>query len=231
MVKLPGLQTVYAHLDRLLAMSGVAGLYAITPQASDEAILLQQCAQALRGGARLLQYRDKGSEGAARLRVASALAALCREHGAIFIVNDDVELALRSAAHGVHLGRDDAAIAAARRALGPAAIIGASCYDDLDLAAQAAASGADYLAFGSFFPSRVKPDAVRPSLALLPEARRRFGLPLVAIGGITPHNAASLIAAGADAVAVVTAVFGARDTLAAAQAFARLFRHNENIIS
>jgi thiamine-phosphate pyrophosphorylase len=212
-------------------MSSIAGLYAITPEGIEAERLLGKSRQALAGGARVMQYRDKSTDHAQRARLALALAALCREHAAVFIVNDDVELALRSGAHGVHLGRDDIAIGQAREALGPQAVIGASCYDDLDRAERAVSAGADYLAFGSFFPSSVKPNAVRPALNVLREARRRFRLPLVAIGGITPHNAASVIEAGADAAAVVTALFDVEDTLSAARAFARLFRQNENALS
>lgn len=200
----------------------VAGLYAVTPEHLEEARLLRLAEQVLAGGARILQYRDKGSEAESRARCATSLARLCRTYGALFIVNDDVELTLRAGADGVHLGREDAAIAQARAALGADAIIGASCYADLERARAAAAAGADYLAFGSFFASQVKPNALRAPLAVLRQARR-FGLPLVAIGGITADNAGELIAAGADAVAVVTALFGAADPAGAARNFARLF--------
>ena len=131
----------------------------------------------------------------------------------------------------MHLGRDDVCVEQARAALGPQAVIGASCYDDLSRAERALQAGADYLAFGSFFPSTVKPAAVRARLALLQEARRRFALPLVAIGGITPHNARQVIEAGADAVAVVTALFDAPDTRSAALGFARLFEPDVSPIS
>lgn len=203
--------------------AAIAGLYAVTPEGTDDDALLERCAQAIAGGARILQFRDKGADQARRVRLAGALSVLCRQHGALFIVNDDADLALRSHAHGVHLGRDDLPIEDARRLLGDEAVIGASCYDDIDRAARAAECGADYLAFGSFFASRVKPGAVRPSLELLRNARRRFRLPLVAIGGITPDNARLVIEAGADAVAVVTALFDAADTSSAAQSLARLF--------
>jgi thiamine-phosphate pyrophosphorylase len=211
--------------------AAIAGLYAVTPDDTGEDVLQQRCAQALGGGARILQYRDKSTDHARRARLAAALAALCREHGALFIVNDDVDLAVRSGAHGVHLGRDDAPIKHARGVLGADAGMGASCYDDLGRAERAAAAGADYLAFGSFFPSRVKPSAVRPSLELLREARRRFGLPLVAIGGITADNAGAVVQAGADAIAVVTALFDAADTWSAAQSLARAFEHDANALS
>jgi thiamine-phosphate pyrophosphorylase len=209
----------------------VAGLYAVTPEHLGEERLLLRAEQALAGGARVLQYRDKGTDTALRMRRARTLAALCRDHGALFIVNDDVGLALASAAGGVHLGRDDVSVTQARAALGPQAVIGASCYDDLSRAERSVQAGADYLAFGSFFPSTVKPAAVRAPLALLQEARRRFALPLVAIGGITPHNAGQVIQAGADAVAVVTALFDAPDTRSAALCFTRLFEPDVTALS
>jgi thiamine-phosphate pyrophosphorylase len=209
----------------------VAGLYAVTPERLAEEALLARAGQALAGGARVLQFRDKSADRAQRTRLALALAALCKSHDALFIVNDDVQLALACGAHGVHLGRDDDGIAHARAMLGPRAVIGASCYDELSRAQQAAQAGADYLAFGSFFPSRVKPGAVRAPLALLQAARRRFRLPLVAIGGITPDNASQVIGAGADAIAVVSALFDAADTVSAARSLSRLFHQDATAIS
>jgi thiamine-phosphate pyrophosphorylase len=209
----------------------IAGLYAVTPEGLTEDRLLRCCEQALGGGARVLQYRDKSGDAPLRALQAAGLRDLCHRHGALFIVNDDVELALRTGADGVHVGRDDAAVPDARRVLGARAVIGASCYGDLERAEQAAAAGADYLAFGSFFASAVKPDAVRPALDLLREARRRFRVPLVAIGGITPDNARAVIDAGADAVAVVTALFEAPDIGAAARAFSTLFEPHTDVIS
>ena len=148
---------------------------------------------------------------------------MCRPQGALFIVNDDVEIARECDADGVHLGREDTSIAAARARLGHGVLIGASCYGDLARAQECVDAGADYLAFGSFFASAVKPGAARPALAVLSEARRRWPLPLVAIGGLTPANAAPVVAAGADALAVISALFHVPDTCAAAQAFSRLF--------
>ena len=200
------------------------GLYAVTPDTLDDAWLEQRVELALCGGASAVQYRSKHSDPALKRRQAQRLLRACRAHGALLVVNDDVDLALELAADGVHLGRDDAPIAQARARLGPAALIGASCYDDLARAERAAQAGADYLAFGSFFASAVKPGAARASLELLRQARRRWHLPLVAIGGIDPGNAARVIEAGADAVAVITALFGVPDTLAAARAFSRLFQ-------
>ena len=200
------------------------GLYAITdPALAARAGLVDAVARALAGGARAVQYRDKGADVARRQAEAAALASLCRAAGALFIVNDDVELAVSVGADGVHLGRDDAAIAAARARLGPDRLVGASCYDQLALAHAAVAAGADYVAFGSFHPSPTKPDAVRADAGLLRRARRALAVPLVAIGGITPENGAPLVAAGADMLAVIHALFGASDVRAAAAAFARLF--------
>ncbi len=203
--------------------ASVRGLYAITPDTVDGAWLRARVEQVLAGGARVLQYRSKSPDRALRLMQARKLAVMCRMHGVCFIVNDDVEIAHECGADGVHLGRDDASLAAARARLGRAALIGASCYGDLSRAQECVNAGADYLAFGSFFPSAVKPGAVRPPLAVLSEARRRWPLPLVAIGGLTPENAPAVLAAGADALAVISALFQVPDSRAAAQAFARLF--------
>ena len=204
----------------------ISGLYAVTLDTADARWLTERAAQVLAGGARILQYRTKQVEGEARLRIAQALAQLCRDRRALFIVNDDIALAKRIGADGVHLGRCDASIADARAALGPRAVIGASCYDELERGAVQAAAGASYLAFGSFFVSTVKPGAVRAPLELLTRARARFDLPLVAIGGITPENAGMLIDRGADALAVITALFDARDPAAAAYAFLKRFEEH-----
>ena len=202
----------------------VHGLYVLADSGVvPVADLERRTAEALAGGARVVQYRDKGGEPVVRLRTARALNALSRAHGALFIVNDDVELAANSGAHGVHVGREDAACRAARVLLGPGAIIGVSCYNQFDRARQAQAEGADYVAFGSFYPSVVKPAAVRASVALLAQARAALRVPIVAIGGITVENARALIDAGADALAVISAVYGQPDVRAAAAALARLF--------
>jgi thiamine-phosphate pyrophosphorylase len=200
------------------------GLYAVTPDTLDDAWLAERVEQALRGGARAVQYRSKYADAQLRRRQAQRLLQACRAYGALFVVNDDVDLALELEADGVHLGRDDLSVAAARARLRRGALIGASCYDDLARAERAAQAGADYLAFGSLFPSAVKPGAVRAPLELLRQARGRWRLPLVAIGGIEPDNAARVIQAGADAVAVITALFSVPDTLAAARALSRLFQ-------
>lgn len=203
----------------------LTGLYVLTDAALlPEPRLVEGVAAALRGGARLVQYRDKTSDTARRRREADALLSLCREHAVPFIVNDDVELAYAIGADGVHLGRDDTALAQARVRLGPHAVIGVSCYDSLPRAIAAAHEGADYVAFGSFFASPSKPDAVPAPLQLLTAARHELGIPLCAIGGIRPENAGRLLSAGADMLAVISGVFAESDIQSAARDYARLFR-------
>jgi len=203
----------------------LAGLYALTPDLADTAALSARTDLALSGGASAIQYRNKAASAELRLQQALSLRALCSARGAIFIVNDDVELARAVDADGVHLGRDDASVAAARARLRPAAMVGVSCYDELERGEAAIAAGGDYIAFGSFYPSLVKPDAVRPSLRLIAEAKARWPeISVVAIGGITAANAAPLIAAGADAVAVISALYDAPDVLLAARELVACFR-------
>jgi len=206
---------------------GISGLYAVTPDVADTPRLIASAQAALAGGARLLQYRNKSAAPALRLTQARALLALCRKFRVPLIVNDHPDLALAVDADGVHLGADDGSLAAARAQLGPARLLGASCYDRLELALEAERLGADYVAFGSFYPSRVKPGAVRAPLALLREARRRLSIPVVAIGGITHENAPQLIAAGAHSLAVVSALFDADDVRLAARRFSALFAQPE----
>jgi thiamine-phosphate pyrophosphorylase len=204
----------------------ISGLYALTPEVADTASLTGRVAAALAGGACAVQYRNKTAPAMVKLGQALALRKLCADHGAMFIVNDDLELAVAASADGVHLGRDDASIAVARKRLGSKALIGASCYDSLARADAAVGAGADYIAFGSFFASKVKPNAIRPQISLLSAARTRWGVGIVAIGGITPFNAGPLLAAGADALAVISALFDAADLRGvegAARAFAALF--------
>ena len=196
------------------------GLYAITDGPRDD--LLAACEAAIDGGAVLLQYRDKTDDATRRLAEARALAELCARRRIALIVNDDIDLALASGAMGVHLGEDDGDIASARAKLGPCAIVGVSCYDSLDRARLLAAAGADYLAFGAFHPSPTKPNARTATPALLREAKP-LGVPLVAIGGITAANGATLIDAGASYLAVISAVCGTRDVRGAARSFAVLF--------
>jgi len=198
------------------------GLYAITDGSTGD-VLLGKVGQALRGGAALVQYRDKTDDTARREQEARALRALCHAYGALFIVNDDVELARNVNADGVHIGRHDAQLRAVRERLGAHAIIGVSCYNQLELALQAQGQGASYVAFGSFFPSLTKPDAPRATLETLRAAKRQLRVPVCAIGGITLDNAAQLTENGADMLAVITDVFSADDIQAAAQQFSRHF--------
>lgn len=201
------------------------GLYAITLESGGNSHpLFRQVEKALLGGAGVIQYRDKSADTGRHLHEAKGLARLCGQHGVPLIINDDVELALASGAAGVHLGVDDADLKAARERLGDQAIIGVSCYNRLERAIEAEAAGADYVAFGRFFPSRSKPKAVQADLDLLREARRRLRLPLVAIGGITPDNGAPLLEAGADMLAVIEGVFGQPDIVAACRRFTTLFK-------
>ena len=205
----------------------VSGLYAVTPDVADTPGLLATAEAVLAGGARLLQYRNKSASTALRLAQARALLALCREYQVPLIINDYLDLALALDADGLHLGAEDGSLAAARARLGPDKILGASCYDQLQNALQAERLGADYVAFGSLFSSSVKPGAVRAPLALLRDAKRRLSAPVVAIGGITLDNAPQLIAAGADGIAVVSALFGADDVKLAARRFSALFSRRE----
>jgi thiamine-phosphate pyrophosphorylase len=195
------------------------GLYAVTAGPDP----VRGVADALAGGGRAVQYRDKGRDPDRRRREALELLALCRERGVPLLINDDVELAAAVGADGVHLGRDDPPLAEARRRLGPDALIGVSCYNELERALAARDAGADYVAFGRFFASGTKPLAVQAEPALLRRARPLVRLPLVAIGGITPENGGALIEAGADMLAVVGGVFGQPDIRRAALAFSTLF--------
>ena len=201
----------------------LSGLYAVTPDLDDTTELLRRVGQALQGGLRLLQYRNKPAAAALRREQAGALHALCRAQGVPLVINDDLQLALEIGADGAHLGREDGDLAAARAALGPGKLLGISCYDDIGRAREAKRVGADYVAFGSFFASPTKPAAVRAPLTLLGAAKAGLGLPVCAIGGITLQNAPQLIAAGADLLAVITDLFEAPDIRARAAAYTSLF--------
>jgi thiamine-phosphate pyrophosphorylase len=197
------------------------GLYAITPEIDDRRRLVELVGRALEGGIAALQYRCKSLPSSQRLEEAAALAALCRAKGATFIVNDDLGIAIAAGADGVHLGREDGDPADARAKLG-GMLLGVSCYDSLEAARAAVAAGADYVAFGSVFSSPTKPAAVRAPLGLF-AAAKPLGVPLVAIGGITLQNAPQLVAAGADALAVISDLFEAPDIAARARAYGKLF--------
>lgn len=204
----------------------ISGLYAITPDEPDTPELLRKVRLALSGGAGVLQYRNKIAAEMLRLQQASALRELTREFAVPLIINDDVMLAQKVAADGVHLGGSDGNLSDARAVLGSGKLIGMSCYNRLALAHAAVQQGADYVAFGSFFASTVKPDAVVATTDLLRQARREIAVPLVAIGGINLRNGAQLLVLGADALAVISAVFGAKDIQAAARQFANLQLQN-----
>ncbi|MBI1195273.1 MAG: thiamine phosphate synthase [Gammaproteobacteria bacterium] len=203
----------------------IRGLYLITesPGRRPEAAWFDIIEAALASGVSVLQFRDKSENRETRRRLAAALRDLCGDYGVSFIVNDDIELALETSADGVHLGRDDCGIAEARGRLGARALIGVSCYDDLARAEDAEAKGADYVAFGRFFPSRTKPVAPGAGTDVLQRARQALTIPRVAIGGIDLTNASSVIEAGADAVAVIGAVFDSPDPAATVRRFLALF--------
>lgn len=204
-----------------------SGLYAITPDALDTGDLVGKVRMALAGGVRAVQYRTKSASPALRRDQGLALLELCRAAHVPLIINDDLDLAEALGADGLHLGREDVPIAAARARLGEGRLLGASCYDQLDLATRACNAGADYVAFGSAFSSLTKPGATRAPLSLYREAKARLTCPIVAIGGITSQNAQAVIDAGADAVAVISGLFDAPDIERRALEFASLFRSHE----
>jgi thiamine-phosphate pyrophosphorylase len=204
--------------------SRISGLYAVTPDLADTVVLLDKVDAALRGGARIVQYRSKCADAVLQRSQAVAIAAVCRKRRALFIVNDSAELARETDADGVHLGKDDGAVGRARAMLGAGKLIGVSCYNEIGLARSAIAQGADYVAFGSFFSSGTKPAAVRADVQLLRLATSEIALPIVAIGGIDVDNAAGLIEAGADAVAVIGALFDSSDVENQARRFVDLFQ-------
>jgi len=201
------------------------GLYAITDSSLiPHDRLVESVAAAIAGGATLIQYREKHLELDARIRAATELLALCQRHAVPLIINDDVELAATVGAAGVHLGKEDASISKARLRLGPDALIGVSCYNELQHAVDAMDANVNYVAFGRFFQSHSKPATVQADPSLLQQARKLLNIPIVAIGGITPENGRLLIDAGADLLAVIHGVFGQPDIQAAAQSYTDLFR-------
>lgn len=202
------------------------GVYLITPDEPDTGRLLARLRPLLAESPGLLQYRNKTAGQALRRQQASALAGACAATGVPLVINDDWQLALEVGARGAHLGEHDGDLAAARRAA-PGLWLGASCYDELERARRAVAAGADYIAFGAFFPSTTKPGARRAQPRLLTDSAA-FGCTRVAIGGITPENAPGLVAAGADLLAVIAGVFDAPDPLAALRAYQRAFTDPEN---
>jgi len=207
-----------------LQQASLRGLYAVTP---DDPLLPRMSAlvrEALTGGVKVVQYRNKAAPPPLFRAQAAELLRICRAAGALLIVNDNPEIAADIGADGVHVGREDGGAARARAIIGPGKIIGVSCYDDLSIAERAIAEGADYIAFGAMFPSSVKPGAVAAPLSLLGEAKARFDVPVCAIGGIKTGNVQSLIDAGADMAAVITDLFDAPDIAAQARAYQALFK-------
>jgi thiamine-phosphate pyrophosphorylase len=204
--------------NRILSVLPLSGLYAIVACADVEPIL--------RGGCRIIQYRNKQASRADNKMQATVLRDLCHRYQALLIINDDVELALAIGADGVHLGQADTSLNEARQRLGASKIIGVSCHNSLELARQAEQQGADYVAFGRFFESRTKPDAPQAELDILRAAKQQLRIPVVAIGGITRDNAARVIAQGADMIAVIDDLFAAQDAKeleARAKTFTQLF--------
>lgn len=199
------------------------GLYLVTPNWNDTERLLAATEAALRGGAALVQYRHKEADAVLRIEQAAPLLALCRRHGTPLVINDHLDLCMHLDADGVHVGGTDIAVDHARRLLGADKIVGASCYGELALARSAQAAGASYAAFGGFYPSPVKKYTFVTEPALLTEARAELTLPLVVIGGMTPANAAPLVARGADMVAAITSVYAEADPESAARRFSMLF--------
>jgi thiamine-phosphate pyrophosphorylase len=216
------------------------GLYAITPDTLDTDRLIGQVRSAIAGGANIVQYRGKSVERALASEQANALRVLTRHTGALFIVNDDSELAISVEADGIHIGRDDGDLDAISRirqsrakrvpkSSGTSFLIGVSCYNQLSRAKEAVAAGADYIAFGSFFPSSTKPDAVRAELSLISQAKKQLAVPVVAIGGITVDNAYQLVEARVDAIAVIAGLFGAEDIEQRAREFSNLFKIESHV--
>lgn len=206
----------------MLAKKAIRGLYAVTPDLADTAALVARTELALKGGATLLQYRNKLADPGLKQEQATELLRLCRNYDCLFIVNDSVEVAMKIGAPGVHLGREDGDLATARRLLGPDVVLGASCYGQLQIAEVARDAGVDYVAFGAAYASPTKPGNKRAPLELYRQASS-IGLPVVAIGGITLDNARQLVDAGVDALAVITALYNAPDIAAAARGFAALY--------
>jgi len=202
----------------------IRGLYAVTPDEQNTDVLLAKVEAALRGGINVLQYRNKRADHKLQTQQARAILPLCRQYQVPFIINDSIKLCLTLDADGVHLGADDGNLAEARARLGAGKILGASCYNQLDLALAAAEAGADYAAFGACFASGTKPNALQAPLALFKQAQQSTDIPLVAIGGINLANAAQVIEAGADAIAVVGALFNPADeTVQSVETSARQF--------
>lgn len=216
------------------------GLYAITPETTDLPKLVDQVGQAVAGGASAVQYRNKSFSPSMAMVQAKALQTLLSKTGVLFIINDNIELALSIRADGVHVGKEDSdfgALSTIREHFSSGTfssrrqpfLIGVSCYNDLQRAKAAVAAGADYVAFGSVFPSHTKPEAVKADVTLLKAAKIALNVPVVAIGGITLENAPQLIAANVDAIAVITNLFAASDIRDRARQFTNLFNTENHV--
>ena len=201
----------------------IKGLYAITPDMADLNTLIHKTQLAIEGGAFMVQYRSKIQDRAVKIQQCAAILRLCREYDVPCIVYDDVEMCRVLKEDGVHLGENDDNIAEVRRILGEYAIIGSSCYDQLDRAKQAQKEGASYVAFGAVFPTPTKPNAPRATLELLREAKSQIHIPIVAIGGITVNNAHDVIEAGVDAIAVITSLYESNSIKETAETFLKMF--------
>ena len=201
----------------------IKGLYAITPDMADTYLLLQKVEAALQGGISMLQYRNKAANHKLQTQQARAILPMCRQYNVPLIINDSVKLCLTLDADGVHLGADDGNLAEVRSRIGKDKILGASCYNRFDLALQAQQAGASYVAFGACFASSTKPNAPVAALDLFTRAKTELTIPTVAIGGITLANAPQVLQAGASAIAVINAIFGADDVKTTAQQFSALF--------
>jgi thiamine-phosphate pyrophosphorylase len=202
----------------------LSGLYVITDEnLIPEHQLLQQIKTVVSHGAKIVQYRAKSTPNSAQLRQAKQLSEYCHDAGALFLINDNLDLAIASNADGVHLGQNDTAITVARQTLGPQAIIGITCHQSIELALLAEHNSANYVAFGRFYPSRTKPSATKAEISVLIEARKKLTVPIVAIGGITPDNGKPLISAGADMLAAIQSVFGSPTPDKVCETFQTLF--------
>ena len=201
----------------------IKGLYAITPDSADLNTLIQKTQLAIEGGAFMVQYRSKIQDRDVKMQQCAAILRLCRDYKIPCIVNDDVDMCRILEADGVHLGEKDDNIAEVRRILGEDAIIGSSCYDQLNRAKQAQKEGASYVAFGAMFETSSKPNAPRATLELLREAKSQIQIPIVAIGGITVNNARDVIKTGIDAIAVITSLFEAKTIKETAETFVKMF--------
>jgi thiamine-phosphate pyrophosphorylase len=199
------------------------GLYIVTPDWDDTELLLVKTELALKGGATLVQYRHKTADAALRREQAGALLQLCRRHATPFVINDHVDLCVELDADGIHVGGTDASVGAVRAQVGADKIVGASCYGTLQLARDAARAGATYVAFGGFYPSRVKKYDFRTAVEIVSQSKQEIALPVVVIGGMTQDNCLPLIAQGSDMVAAISSVYQDSDTESAARRFASLF--------